>query len=274
MPPLTTVNSLPSSVANALAPAEGPKALPLQLLFGTATSYTFNVSLLSQQGWLSNVQCIFVDNSLNASALTINVPNVCNEIIPPNAQAFVPIPCPQNVTLTFTCSGGQTANVVLFNVPMPAAVWSINAGQTLPISGGMVQVQDVALEAAIVGGLMQSQIYGLNGAAATAVAVDPSGRVLIQPSEQTALTSHSVASTSATSATLIAAGGVTKYVIIQAPATADVWINLNGGTASVGGVDCIRIPQNTFWESKGFVPSTAITYFTGTAALTIGCLAV
>ena len=71
----------------------------------------------------------------------------------------------------------------------------------------------------------------------------------------------------AASFAIAAANPARKYLEISAPASADLWINPVGGTASVGGADCIRIPAGALYESPTQVWDGAINgYTTATAA--------
>lgn len=265
---LNNPTQAPVPISSALAPKEGPRALPLALLFGNASAYSFDIALLQQQGWQSNVQAAYVDNSLNAAALTITIPNVCSVSVPANTQGTIPLPCPQNANLIFACSGGQTATIVLFNVPMPAQLWNVNNSSGLPVSNGKVQVQDATVDSAVVSGYMQSQIAGVTlGSIVTPLIADANGYLEIAAGVAI-LAGPSSTPASPTSAQLFAAAPGRRYLCIKAPETADLWFHPNGGAASIGGAGCLKVPQGTTYESGQFCSTAQINYYCATGSLT------
>lgn len=270
---MTSISSQLASrtVTNALAPSEGPKAVSLALPFASSSVLDLDCALLVSQGFMQSVQAIYVDNSGNASAVSIAVQGGQTVTVPPLSQAYLPIVSAVPARFEFTSAGGVTVPIQLLNVPMPALVWSTSGGgAALPVIGGLMQVQDPILETAISGGLMQSQLVAIaGGTTATPLACDASGRLLVQTSEPGVLATHSLVTVASVSTALMAANASRQYLYVKAPETADLWINPRGGASSVGGADCMKIPQGTFYESNNFVTSSAITYFCVTAALQV-----
>jgi hypothetical protein len=117
-----------AAVFNAQIPKEGPKATAVVIPFtSTDTSFDLNLLLTQSQQFMSLVQAAFVDNSDNPADLEI-VTSVLFQslIIPAGSQAYVPLLTPKNATLTFNSTGAVTVRVILLNVPVPAAVWSVD----------------------------------------------------------------------------------------------------------------------------------------------------
>ncbi len=80
--------------------------------------------------------------------------------------------------------------------------------------------------------------------------------------------SGSTTTVAASSTQLWAANTSRTAWTIQAPQSADVWINPLGGAASIGGADCFRIPAGGYAKSTaGGVETSAFTYYCATAGL-------
>lgn len=85
-------------------------------------------------------------------------------------------------------------------------------------------------------------------------------------------TDRSVTTVATTSTQLMAANTSRKDFLIMAPLTADVWVNLAGGTAGISLAGCIRIPAGYVLSPTGFVPTNAITYYCATDSLVLAAL--
>ena len=91
----------------------------------------------------------------------------------------------------------------------------------------------------------------------------------VAPARNTA-TDVSKTTVAATSTVLIPASAIRFGWTMQAPQSADVWINPAGGAAGVGLTGCFRVPAGTSaGSSKGAVETNAITYWCATAGLII-----
>jgi hypothetical protein len=75
-----------------------------------------------------------------------------------------------------------------------------------------------------------------------------------------------------TSEPLLPANANRKYIMIQAPQTAGLWLNFAGGTAGPDLSGCIFLPQGNAYESTNIVNLNAINYFCSTANLVIAVL--
>lgn len=220
-------------------------------LIAQGVSFSFNLVAGAQQaidltnyqssGKISGLQTAFIDNSQGTASLSLTVTsNGTGVTCPAGSQGFFPILVSANPQ--FSVAGVGTAKITFLNVPMPAAIWGGGAG-TYTSSGALV-VSDSALDSTIA-----------------------NARVGTNPNVAGALVSGSGTTVAAASTQIFAANSARQYLAIQAPASADLWINPNGGTAGVNAADCFRVPANTFYESRNFVSSAAINYYCATGAL-------
>lgn len=212
----------------------------LNLVVGVPQS--LDLTNYQSSGKISGLQTAFIDNSQGTASLTLTVTsNNTGVTCPAGSQGFFPILVSANPQ--FSVSGVGTAKITFLNVPMPAAIWGGGAG-TYTSSGALV-VSDSALDSTI-----SNARVGTNSNV---------GGTLTSGS---AITAATPASTQ-----LFAANSARQYLAIQAPATADLWINPLGGTAAVNGADCFRVPANTFYESRNFVSTAQINYYCATGSL-------
>lgn len=207
----------------------------LSLVTGTASELDFTTLIGS--GKIQNIQAVFADNSANTTALTLTTAAGQNLIVPAGAQGIFPVIL-ANGSPTVVVSGNGTATLLFLNVPMPFGSWSASGSAALVVTGGNLQVTDTALDATIANG----------GVVATA----PAG----------ALISGSTTSPATPASTALFPAYARRYLAVQAPTADDLWLNPNGGTASIGGLDCVRIPAGTFYEFRAFVSQAAINYYT------------
>lgn len=112
-------------------PCEGPKVIPIFCDFSSATKYDVDLKSLVQQGKISDVQSIFVDNADNSGICTIDI-DVQQQriIIPPFSQAYLNV---LTALPSFHVTSGTTALVRLFaqNFPVTNAVWNAGVGSGL-----------------------------------------------------------------------------------------------------------------------------------------------
>jgi hypothetical protein len=99
--------------------------IPLPLDFTATAQYTLDLSLFMQQGYISMVQSIYIDNQDSTVDLVIQVSTSQQRIVfPAGEQGYLPLLVPNPARVTFTCSGGPaTSYVALLNFPVPAELW-------------------------------------------------------------------------------------------------------------------------------------------------------
>lgn len=300
---LTTPNNTNDyQVANALIPKEGPRCVPFVVPFAQAPGpYVIDLQQMVALKRMTVVQSLFVDNSAASTPVTIAVAGSNQEIVcPEGCQGYFPVLTPLTPRFTISSSGSANVNLIFANVPVPSAVWSATSETSIADeANGPVTPGTPATQSKLAGA-----IYYASGTAPAPVAgeqqalqIDSSGNLLVNAGLGTALLvpnayvsalrvtpafgigAVSLASASTTtpatpaSTQLLAAGtsGWT-YIGIQAPTTADVWINPRGGTAGVDAADCFRIPSGTLWESKFPAIGGPITYYCATGGLQLNCL--
>jgi len=107
-----------------MVPPEGSRAVPLTLDFTNQAAYTLDLQNFIARNLISMVQAVFVDNSANASPLSIVMQNSGQTIvIPPNAQAYMSVLAPNPAYFNFLTQGGVVVNVTLLNYPVTNCVW-------------------------------------------------------------------------------------------------------------------------------------------------------
>jgi hypothetical protein len=123
-----SVGTQQTTVANALVPKEGPKAVSLQIDLTTQTGVIVDFTLAYMQQKLSAVQSAFVDNSGNQFPVTLTVDNPYQNIVcPALAQGSFPLVAAIRPKITVASEGAVVVPVIFLNVPIPAAVWLIGA---------------------------------------------------------------------------------------------------------------------------------------------------
>lgn len=135
------------AIANQHFPDEGPKAVPLgPFNFSTAATYNIDLTVGQQQGRISVVQNLFIDNAGNTSNCVVTCQQTGQSITAaPLTQGFYPILAAQPIKFQVTSAGSVNFNVVIYaiNVPIAPAVWSAISGAgallTQPVSDAIVE---------------------------------------------------------------------------------------------------------------------------------------
>lgn len=113
---------------NMVLPPEGPKVYPFVLDFRTQGSNTIDMIAEIQRGFISFVQGLFIDNSLNGQQLTAVADQTNHSIIvPPNSQMFMPMFISDSARITFTTTpaGNLTVPIEVTNVPVMPYTWKV-----------------------------------------------------------------------------------------------------------------------------------------------------
>jgi hypothetical protein len=126
-------------VSNGLIPTEGPRAVGISVSFGTGpgqygTPLEIPLAQLLQQGKLSTIQTIFIDNSVSNFPLELEMTDT-GQIIscPANSSGYFPVmACTQFNTCTLTWQGvllsetGLPVKLYFINVSIQPSVWHSN----------------------------------------------------------------------------------------------------------------------------------------------------
>jgi len=118
-------------VFNAMVPKEGPKALAINAPFTSQnTSFSIDLTLSQTQQYMSLVQGLFVDNSLNADIVEISIGGNTGQNIkfPAGGQGYIPILASKPTSFVVTSEGGVNVLFIFLNVPVPAIIWGESAG--------------------------------------------------------------------------------------------------------------------------------------------------
>lgn len=101
-------------------PPEGPKCIPITLDFSVTDSYALDYSNFGQRGFLSMVQTVWVDNSLNGNTFEIEIPSIGQTVkVPANTQDYFAVMCPNPIKINFNSAGaGVVVKVLLINFPV------------------------------------------------------------------------------------------------------------------------------------------------------------
>lgn len=107
-------------VQNGYAPAEGPKALPVDYDFDSIGQQRTNFYLEHSEGILQFIQAIWVDNSANLNALVVLSSTGQAVLIPAGSQGAFPFihELPADVVVSTTPSAGLKVRIHYLNVPL------------------------------------------------------------------------------------------------------------------------------------------------------------
>ena len=236
----TTTNPQPFSVNTGDTPVEGRMTVPFILDFSEAASIKIELTAITQmQNRISVVQTVFVDNSANESSVSFAMQNTGQVlIVPPNAQAYLPMVITNQVTIIAASAGGVLGPLQLLNFGVAPTVWSVVSG-----SGVTQQVADAILDATVVGGAVQTTVAGNK----------------TYTSHSSTITAGGTAQTAAP-----AQAGRSAYRFCNL-STDILYINDVGGTAGPAVADSIAVPAGALYETQpGLVSPAAISVYGAT----------
>ncbi len=228
---------------NAMVPKEGPKVVPVTAQLAANASVVIDLTQIQQQGRISFIQGLMIDNSQNTQSLTITSQAFNQKIVvPAGAQAILPVFVINPPVFIAASNGGVNVPLFFFNVPLPAQVW--NQGNTFSVNGsGYLNVTDVALDALI------SNLGNGNGLAVN---------VLSMPS-----TLYNHINSNATTA-VKAGAGVLSGIVVNNPGstwTATIYDN-TAGSGTVIGVLAPTLAQGIEYGTNGVNFTTGLTIVT------------
>lgn len=118
------VASIP--VFNAQVPSEGPMCVSLRLDFTATTEFDLDGKQLTDAGYLSLLQTLFIDSTGANANITVNIAGTNQNItVKPNTQGYYPIICPNPFRLVFTCANGPSnVLILLLNMPIAPGQWA------------------------------------------------------------------------------------------------------------------------------------------------------
>jgi hypothetical protein len=104
-------------------PKEGPRYVPLAFDFTQFVTYGVDIMLLKQNGHISSIQGLYIDNSTNTAAVSISTGQGQTITVPPGYQAYLPIVLNDNPKFTVTSTGTECEMLAL-NWPVFPQVWN------------------------------------------------------------------------------------------------------------------------------------------------------
>ncbi len=118
-----------TTVQNLGVPPEGPKAAPLTLDFSQTSSYQLNFQSIIDQNYVSVIQAMYIDNSLNPQPLSITMQGSNQTItIAPGRQAYLNVLAPYPVQVSFSTTGVILVRISLLNFPVTNHDWPAYTG--------------------------------------------------------------------------------------------------------------------------------------------------
>lgn len=155
----TQVGYQAAGIYNGPIPPEGPKCIPIQLDFSAQNSYLLDFTLIQQRGFISELQAVFIDNSLNASPVMLTV-NGTNQVVQVGGgtQGIYPIFVPNPPKFTAFSNGGVNVGMQFLNVPITCVNWNSNTS-SFSFSGSALETADTILDATVANGHVTTQEF-------------------------------------------------------------------------------------------------------------------
>lgn len=142
-------------IYNGPIPREGPKDIPISLDFSIQNTYQIDFTLIQQRGLISELQAVYIDNSLNASSVSLIVNGSNQKIVSAaNSQGFYPILAPNPPKFTSQSIGGVAVQMHFLNIPITCLTWNTQNSTFNFTGSGYLNTSDVALDALIAGGTL------------------------------------------------------------------------------------------------------------------------
>lgn len=228
--PLQTPGT-PLSVTLGHSPKEGAKAFPQSYNFALGATFTLDMTSAQFTAKLSVVQGIFIDNSANNAAMTVNSSGFSQTIsLGAGWQGYLPIVTGERNVFTITSAGSGIATIIYLNYPVPFGLWPAAASPVFPTPLTPLAVTDVALDALITAGRLPVGI--LLDALITA------GRLptLSTPAANTAASSSGTITTGGSAQTAAASNIARKGWALQnidvSLTTEEIWYSTTGTAAA------------------------------------------
>lgn len=243
---------------NMVLPPEGCKVFSFKLDFTAGNTQQLDFTLAVQQGFITQIQGLFVDNSLNANPLFITTDQIGQVIeFPPFSQGYMPVFVSDSVKLKFVTVQAVAlfVPVQVTNVPVQPQIWSVST------AGGGANVT------AFQGGVWTfGQLPAALGptTAANSLSIAPATNAIFTSLMVVPITTERSAALTGGDDTYATAGQCAKGVVIQNPVgNAAITVNIAGNSAATGIV--IQAGGN-YTDEVGF--STAL-HIKGTAAQSV-----
>lgn len=109
-----------------LAPAEGPKCMPVTLVMINGVPQIIDLFGEETTGQMSFVQGVYVDNSLNAAAFSLTG-GIAGQLLTwgPATQGWQPVLAPDKARFTAVSGASLTITMHFVNFPVAPGIWKI-----------------------------------------------------------------------------------------------------------------------------------------------------
>lgn len=110
-------------------PQEGPKAIPVPISFLNSTDFDLDLSQQVNQGRISLIQSMFVDNNANDNVINIGIGQSPSSaalqtiVVPSQSQGYFQIFSPNPARFHFNSQTTGSILVILSNSPIASATW-------------------------------------------------------------------------------------------------------------------------------------------------------
>ena len=153
-------NGGPIAVTNGNTP-KSARIFSFSTTLSTGVAQSIDLRSYQNLNALHDAQGIYIDNSANSSAVSIQTASGQNITCPPNSQGICPLFISASMPV-FTFSGNGVVNINLLNFPCPAMFWATETTGEANVISGKLQVQDVLVESLIINGAYSSSeaLYG------------------------------------------------------------------------------------------------------------------
>lgn len=143
---------LKQAITNGMIPKEGPKVIPMLVDLRAVSSVELDFSTQNDSQQISFIQCVYVDNSLNALSVSIVVGGTGQKLtIAPGQQGYFPVLSSIPNKFVVSSTGAIQVPIFFSNVPLPLAQWGSSSNPAFIFDGsnGGLIVADPRLEALI-----------------------------------------------------------------------------------------------------------------------------
>lgn len=111
-------------VSTVIVPVGGPKTIPALLDFTATGKIEIDGQQVVDQGKISYLQGVYVDNADNPAPLTLIMGTTGQRVImPANSQGYIAILVPNPARIIASTTPGVKINVQFYNVPIQQIIW-------------------------------------------------------------------------------------------------------------------------------------------------------
>lgn len=149
----------PTPIDNGKIPKEGPQAVSIPYDFSAGVqSYTTDMQIIKQQGKISMIQSVYIDNSNNNQPLVLTVSGIGQQVVvPATYQGIFPVLVTGQPVFFVTSAGSGHANIYYCNVQQAAFMWQTAATSFNPIT--TLPVSDAILDATVSNNRVNTTVY-------------------------------------------------------------------------------------------------------------------